>query len=172
MRSDATVQPNSHGPRKGMRKGTRSCYECRKQKVRCVFTKDPLVCENCVARGKRCTQQRRELLQAAALDTRESLRDRVAKLEAIVHNSSSDSSTASLGNVSSNLERVSTATQGDGVSTELSSPVMVSSPPASRTSPNASVLIAQDSPQNIDPIVTLFDNAIVSPIVLLLTLSN
>ncbi|KAN0115497.1 putative Zn(II)2Cys6 transcription factor [Hyaloscypha variabilis] len=41
------------------RKGTRSCTECRRRKVRCIrFTEDSEVCRGCEERGSTCTPQR------------------------------------------------------------------------------------------------------------------
>ncbi len=153
MPTDSPQQPNSI-PRKGMRKGTRSCYECRIRKIRCLFAKDATICEGCTSRGKRCTEQRRELLQEAALDNRESLRARIARLEAVIQASNID------------VEAASTAPRAVlsvGAGTGLGSSSSTSIPtPASIPTPNSSVPIDKDSPQSIDPIVTLFDNAIVS----------
>ncbi|KAE8448021.1 hypothetical protein EG329_009944 [Mollisiaceae sp. DMI_Dod_QoI] len=144
-----------------MRRGTHSCYECRRRKVRCIFTKDSAICESCAARGKRCTEQRRELLQAAAIDTRESLRERVARLEAIIQASSSDGGSVAVDQISGLSKTHPRDTQPDGLATESSSSSIASNPtPASIASPNVSVSIDKDSPQNIDPLVTLFDNAI------------
>jgi hypothetical protein len=164
MHTDDTPQPTPAGPRKNMRKGTHSCYECRRRKVRCIFAKDSTICEGCAARGKRCTEQRRELLEAAALETKESLRERVARLEAIIQGSSSDGGSVAIDQTSNRSE----LGPRDTIRKESSSSSIVSNPtPASISSPNASVSIDKDSPQSIDPIVTLFDNAIVSLIVYL-----
>ena len=168
MHTDEVPQPTLPGPRKGMRKGTRSCYECRRAKVRCIFAKDSTICESCVARGKRCTEQRRELLQEAALDTRESLRERVARLEAIIRASSSDGGSVAIDQISNSSQTGPQDIQPERIRTEStlsstdSNPTPASIPSRART---ASVSIDKDSPQNIDPIVTLFDNAIVSLII-------
>lgn len=77
--------------RRAMRKGTRSCYECRKRKVRCIFSKDSSVCEGCALRGKRCIEQSRDLLQDQGLESKESLKERVARLEAIIQASANQS---------------------------------------------------------------------------------
>jgi len=170
MHTDEVPQPTLPGPRKGMRKGTRSCYECRRAKVRCVFAKESTICEICVAKGKRCTEQRRELLQEAALDSRESLKERIARLEAIIRASSSDVSSVAVDQVSDPSKLNPRNTQPDRIRTESalsstdSNPTPASVPSRART---ASVSIDKDSPQNIDPIVTLFDNAIVSLMVYL-----
>jgi Fungal Zn(2)-Cys(6) binuclear cluster domain len=166
MHSDNASQPKSPSVRKGMRKGTHSCFECRKRKVRCIFAKDSTVCESCVARGKRCTEQRRELLQEAALDTRESLRERIARLEAIIRASGMDGDSVTVDQISSSLELNLRDTQPGRIRTEFSSSSIASNPTPASTPPlNESVSIDKDSHQNIDPLVTLFDNAIVSLIV-------
>lgn len=44
--------------RRKMRKGTHSCSECRRRKVKCVFiTPDCTSCLVCQRRGSRCTSQ-------------------------------------------------------------------------------------------------------------------
>jgi hypothetical protein len=155
-------QSSPPGLRKGMRRGTHSCFECRRRKIRCIFAKDSIVCEGCAARGKRCTEQRRELLQEAALDTRESLRERVAKLEAIIQASNSDRSSVTVGQASNRPETTPRDTQAEIIQNESSSSSTIGHPtPAPILSPNASVSTDKGSPHNLDPIVTLFDNAIV-----------
>lgn len=149
------------GLRKGMRKGTHSCYECRRRKVRCIFAVDSTICEGCAARGRACTEQRRELVQAAGLDTRETLRDQVARLEATIRASSSDSSSVAVYQASSRSRVDARNAQPDGAKSQSSS--SASDPtPASMPSPNSPASAVKDSALNIDPIVTLFDNAIVS----------
>ncbi|KAE9378744.1 hypothetical protein N431DRAFT_396571 [Stipitochalara longipes BDJ] len=152
MPTDNTPKPNPSLPRKGMRKGTRSCYECRIRKIRCIFAKDATVCEGCTSRGKKCTEQKRELLQEAALDNRESLRARIARLEAVIQASNIDIDGPSVAPRDAQFARVRT---------ESSSSSSVSDSRAtSILSHNTSISIDKDSPQSIDPIVTLFDNAI------------
>lgn len=43
-----------------MRKGTHSCFECRRRKIKCIFSPDnPNVCTECFARGSRCVGKSR-----------------------------------------------------------------------------------------------------------------
>ena len=54
--------PSDHGdsglrPIKKMRKGTKSCSECRRRKTRCIFKEDSPICDGCVSRGSRCVEQ-------------------------------------------------------------------------------------------------------------------
>ncbi|KAJ9239155.1 hypothetical protein DTO169E5_4445 [Paecilomyces variotii] len=74
-------------PRKKMRKGTRSCIECRRRKIRCTF--DPErhnVCNECYARGSVCIDQEHGSLppRSTGGEQRYSLRERVAQLDTVV----------------------------------------------------------------------------------------
>ncbi|KAK8165738.1 hypothetical protein BC567DRAFT_199897 [Phyllosticta citribraziliensis] len=72
------------GIRKRMRKGTHSCFECRRRKIRCIYSDDhPGQCTECFARGSRCVDQEHAESEAV-VDNRKNLRERVAKLEALV----------------------------------------------------------------------------------------
>ncbi|KAL2197752.1 hypothetical protein P885DRAFT_34778 [Corynascus similis CBS 632.67] len=45
-------------PRKKVRKGTRSCWECKRRKIRCVFaTPADTICSMCKRRGSACVSQ-------------------------------------------------------------------------------------------------------------------
>ena len=161
--------PNSSasGSRKGaMRKGTHSCYECRKRKVRCIFPKNASICDGCDAKGRNCTEQRRELLQAAGVDIGETLRERVARLEAIIEASNS----AAANQTSKNIPGKDMRESGD--ISECSSPSACEPTPAASSSSDESHLVVRDSAQNIDPLVTLFDNAIVSHVLLFTSLTT
>lgn len=82
--SHDTPGVSSAGIRKKMRKGTHSCFECRRRKIRCVFSPDnSTTCTECFARGSRCVDQ--EHVDADVIvDHRKNLRERVAKLESLV----------------------------------------------------------------------------------------
>ncbi|PSN65609.1 hypothetical protein BS50DRAFT_575587 [Corynespora cassiicola Philippines] len=70
--------------RKKMRKGTHSCFECRRRKIRCIFPPDnPDVCSECFARGSRCIDQE-NANPDVIVDHRKNLRERVSRLEALV----------------------------------------------------------------------------------------
>ncbi|PIA98750.1 hypothetical protein CB0940_02346 [Cercospora beticola] len=72
-------------PTKRMRKGTRSCLECRKRKVRCTFDHHhgQAPCDACIDRQTTC--QRQEHVPAAeASDPSDSISHRVGRLEAAV----------------------------------------------------------------------------------------
>ncbi|KAL4738592.1 hypothetical protein BDV11DRAFT_134947 [Aspergillus similis] len=47
-----------HSKRRKVRKGTRSCWECKRRKVRCIFASaEHAVCNNCRRRGTACVSQ-------------------------------------------------------------------------------------------------------------------
>jgi len=70
--------------RKKMRKGTHSCFECRRRKIRCIYQADnPDVCSECFARGSRCIDQE-SANPEVIVDHRKNLRERVSRLEALV----------------------------------------------------------------------------------------
>jgi hypothetical protein len=77
-------------PRKKMRKGTKSCLECRRRKIKCTFEPGrTAVCNECYARGSTCIDQEHGDLQihaqtAASEQSTHSLRERVTQLEDLV----------------------------------------------------------------------------------------
>ena len=90
---EGSAQSDSHyqGPaRKKMRKGTRSCLECRRRKIKCTFEPGrTAVCNECYARGSTCIDQEHGDVQSYAQTTTTdqssySLRERVTQLEGLV----------------------------------------------------------------------------------------
>ncbi|CAI7570618.1 unnamed protein product [Penicillium glandicola] len=81
-------------PRKRMRKGTRSCTECRRRKIRCTFHPSrPAVCNECRSRGMKCVDQEHTVITPPSSGYQRnsqigeqpySLRERVAHLENLV----------------------------------------------------------------------------------------
>jgi Fungal specific transcription factor domain len=76
-------------PRKKMRKGTKSCLECRRRKIKCTFEEGrTAVCNECYARGSTCIDQEHGDIQTYSQSTAEqssySLRERVTQLEGLV----------------------------------------------------------------------------------------
>jgi hypothetical protein len=57
----ARVSPMKDGQRHKMRKvrkGTQSCWECKRRKIRCIFTSsNEAVCESCKRRATKCIGQ-------------------------------------------------------------------------------------------------------------------
>lgn len=83
--------PESQGgdmPAKRMRLGTKSCVECRRRKVRCIFPPDSQVCEGCALHGVPCNaQQPRPKPRKDAADTvgdNVAMKRRLEELEGMV----------------------------------------------------------------------------------------
>lgn len=69
--------------RRKVRKGTRSCWECKRRKVRCNFTtEDDTVCISCRQRGAKCVSQ--EFPEVSAPADRGRQMDRIVRVEALL----------------------------------------------------------------------------------------
>lgn len=81
---------HNQGPaRKKMRKGTKSCLECRRRKIKCTFEPGrTAICNECYARGSTCIDQEHGDIQSYTQHATEqssySLRERVTQLEDLV----------------------------------------------------------------------------------------
>ncbi|KZP00743.1 hypothetical protein CALVIDRAFT_533077 [Calocera viscosa TUFC12733] len=127
-------------PRKKMRKGTHSCAECRRRKVRCIYASSSAqICNECVARGTRCVSQEEE---EPVPDARKNLRERVGRLEGLV-----DKLLARNGFSSDDLRRTVSET---GIDIDLATPSDVPQDIAER----------RVSACEAAPALSLFDNAI------------
>ncbi|KZT52969.1 hypothetical protein CALCODRAFT_486734 [Calocera cornea HHB12733] len=140
MSEDGDGDGEREPPRKKMRKGTHSCAECRRRKVRCIYaSSSAIVCNECVARGTRCVSQEEE---EPVPDARKNLRERVGRLEGLV-----DKLLARNGFSSDDLRRTVTET---GIDIDLATPCDVPQDVADRL-----VGIGEAAPA-----LSLFDNAI------------
>ncbi|CAH0043366.1 unnamed protein product [Clonostachys solani] len=73
----------SSARRHNIRKGTRSCWDCKRRKVRCVFASPhDTVCNNCRRRGAVCAGQ--ELPEELAPPRDQQIGDRIARVEGLV----------------------------------------------------------------------------------------
>src|SRR3954453_16764900 len=67
--------------RKKLRRGTRSCWECKRRKMKCVFdSPDDAVCVGCDRRWTKCVSQEFPEKVSTPLDSRQ-LRDRLRRVE-------------------------------------------------------------------------------------------
>ncbi|KAB8262459.1 hypothetical protein BDV32DRAFT_120162 [Aspergillus pseudonomiae] len=80
-------------PRSGLRKGTKSCTECRRRKVRCIrIPREADTCQQCEDRGVACTAQvskRTQSSQPSRIPSRlriAQLESQVAQLTGVVNN--------------------------------------------------------------------------------------
>ncbi|GLA16332.1 hypothetical protein AnigIFM62618_002904 [Aspergillus niger] len=66
--------------RRKVRKGTRSCWECKRRKVRCIFSPSTgTICDNCRRRGSRCISQ--ELPDSPIFTSNDSVDARLDRVE-------------------------------------------------------------------------------------------
>lgn len=98
-----TTTPSSessdYNPRKRMRKGTHSCLECRRRKIRCIYEPDATTCNRCVSKQLSCTEQEYGDAKAMGADKRKSMRERTSELEGMITQilTKLDSTTATTG---------------------------------------------------------------------------
>ncbi|KAL4918994.1 hypothetical protein BDW62DRAFT_217404 [Aspergillus aurantiobrunneus] len=76
--------------RKKVRRGTRSCWECKRRKMKCAFERpDDAVCVGCRRRCTQCVSQEFPEQVSAPIDSSRQLRERLrrveARLEALQH---------------------------------------------------------------------------------------
>ncbi|MCJ1341442.1 hypothetical protein MMC09_006738 [Bachmanniomyces sp. S44760] len=156
MSNTSSNSPDS-GMRKKMRKGTHSCLECRRRKIRCVFRPDrPSVCLECFARGTRCREQKIGDLEqpstTTSVDSRTNLRERVARLENLIENI---------------LDRETPTTSRSVGESERGAAEALSSLRSDALPPTPMSSLASDSPSTYPPeqhgnapLLSLFDNAV------------
>ncbi|EED14840.1 C6 finger domain protein, putative [Talaromyces stipitatus ATCC 10500] len=130
-------------PRKKMRKGTKSCTECRRRKIRCTYDSDrPNICNECHSRGFECIDQEHGTLDPKVTgllsgEQSYSLRERVTQLENVVRDilqqmehttpSSASASPAQYDYLkSTNQKSKSYAYEGDSVSKSAENASLVS----------------------------------------------
>ncbi|KAL4926558.1 uncharacterized protein BDV17DRAFT_299656 [Aspergillus undulatus] len=66
-----------------VRRGTRSCWECKRRKMKCVFERpDDAVCVGCHRRWTQCVSQEFPEQVSAPIDSNRRLRDRLRQVEA------------------------------------------------------------------------------------------
>ncbi|EXJ80946.1 hypothetical protein A1O3_07234 [Capronia epimyces CBS 606.96] len=79
--TDAETQPK----RKKIRRGTRSCWECKRRKMKCVFdSPTDAVCIACQRRGTKCVSQEFPEEVSAPVDRSRIMGDRVVRVENMV----------------------------------------------------------------------------------------
>ncbi|KAJ5587826.1 uncharacterized protein N7459_003591 [Penicillium hispanicum] len=85
--STAPLHPEPSAKRRRVRKGTRSCWECKRRKIRCIFSSpDDVSCIGCQQRRAPCVSQHMpEDLSPAKKGSRH-LGERIAKVEDFIKN--------------------------------------------------------------------------------------
>ncbi|KAK8120810.1 hypothetical protein PG999_004930 [Apiospora kogelbergensis] len=70
-------------PPKRMRLGTKSCAECRRRKVRCIYAPDSRVCQECVLHESECTVQKPKK-EPQSSSQQQNLQRRIDDLETVI----------------------------------------------------------------------------------------
>lgn len=139
--------------------------EGRRRKKRCIFAADNLVCVTCKNKGLKCIEQSPEQLQAAAVDSRLNLKDRVSKLEAIIQSLAPGELDASRG-AGGERENVESL-PNTPLSLDKTAPIPSSGNIDERnqivsTESASADPLGPDIGEKIGPITSLFNNSIVS----------
>lgn len=84
--SDTPGHESPEAKRRKIRKGTRSCWECKRRKVRCNFnTEADTICIGCRRRGTHCLSQEYPEEASRQADGRgQQIGDRIVRVEALV----------------------------------------------------------------------------------------
>jgi Fungal Zn(2)-Cys(6) binuclear cluster domain len=83
--NDSSTSPEPDSKRRKVRKGTRSCWDCKRRKVKCIFkSANDAVCISCVRRGTACVSQEHPEEESHTEDSRGQLFDRVARVESLL----------------------------------------------------------------------------------------
>ncbi|KAI0872226.1 hypothetical protein GGS24DRAFT_24500 [Hypoxylon argillaceum] len=69
---------------KRMRLGTRSCAECRRRKVRCIFAANNSACQECILHQSTCAVQQPKRNSRPQEGTQETLQQRIEDLEGVI----------------------------------------------------------------------------------------
>ncbi len=77
-------ETSDYNPRKRMRKGTHSCLECRRRKIRCIYEQDATACTRCTTKRLHCADQEYGDAKALGADKRKSMRERTNELEGMI----------------------------------------------------------------------------------------
>ncbi|KAL8735016.1 MAG: hypothetical protein Q9166_001141 [cf. Caloplaca sp. 2 TL-2023] len=162
-------ESSDYNPRKRMRKGTHSCLECRRRKIRCVYEQNATTCTRCASKRLECTEQEYGDAKALGADKRKSMRERTNELEGMITQilTKLDSNAATTGpqgtetKVAKALRSLRTELLP---STTLSADVLAqgSTGLASPTSDKSDT--AKDGSRHFHnpPLLSLFDNAVLS----------
>ncbi|OAL53328.1 hypothetical protein IQ07DRAFT_357498 [Pyrenochaeta sp. DS3sAY3a] len=149
--------------RKKMRKGTHSCFECRRRKIRCIFQPDnPDVCSECFARGSRCIDQENANPEIV-VDHRKNLRERVSRLEALIDTLLEEKtvkSEAPSQSRSQSIADTSSPKQPHVYSKDTFPPTPLSSEPSSNVFPLRTSQRAPSDRGHHIPILSVFEDAL------------
>jgi hypothetical protein len=100
---DTPEEVSPEAKRRKIRKGTRSCWECKRRKIRCNFSSAAdQVCIGCSRRGTHCVSQEYPEEASRPAEKGELIGDRIVRVEALVEQLVKQVSTARSANGTQN----------------------------------------------------------------------
>ena len=83
MGDQISLAPEPAPKRRKLRKGTQSCWECKRRKAKCIFSDSLGICDSCKRRGTDCVSQDTDE-NPPPLGSNKHLVDRLGEVEALV----------------------------------------------------------------------------------------
>ncbi|RBR24373.1 uncharacterized protein FIESC28_02863 [Fusarium coffeatum] len=83
MGDHISLAPEPAPKRRKLRKGTQSCWECKRRKAKCIFSDNLGICDSCKRRGTDCVSQDTDE-NPPPLGSNKHLVDRLGEVEALV----------------------------------------------------------------------------------------
>lgn len=84
----ATMESSAGDPqvkRRKVRKGTRSCWECKGRKAKCTYaTPEDTICDDCFRRGTKCISQELPEQPLASIDRKRQMSTRMVRVETLI----------------------------------------------------------------------------------------
>ena len=86
MNNTLDEQPETSAKRRKVRKGTQSCWECKRRKIRCTFaTPEDVGCIGCQRRRTPCVSQEMPEDLSPAMKCHQHLSERIARVEDLMN---------------------------------------------------------------------------------------
>ena len=83
--------------RRKVRKGTRSCWECKGRKAKCTYaTPEDTICDGCFRRGTKCISQDLPEQPLGSVDRKRQMGNRMVRVEALIEKLVKNTGTGSL----------------------------------------------------------------------------
>lgn len=165
--TNSPADADQQSTRKKMRKGTHSCLECRRRKIRCVISSELKICNGCVSRGTECVDQEYGDGRLSAADKRKKAREKElgGLISQVLRNMEENGGASSLGE--------SEMTAAEALK-RLQSELLPSTITAADVSADRGTTMDSIMPESIHPshsaahrfekapILSLFDNAVLN----------
>ena len=165
--TESAADAAQYHTRKKMRKGTRSCLECRRRKIRCVSSSDSKICNGCVSRGTQCVDQEYGDGRPSIADKKKKARERElgGLISQVLRNMEENGRASSLGE--------SEMTAAEALK-RLQSELLPSTITAADVSADSSTMMDSIEPETLKashsaihrfekaPLLSLFDNAVLN----------